>query len=66
MSAAPSRRRFLAFAALPAAAAVAALGACGKKPERMEPPPGAAPSRFPRSYPNPRYEPKPDPEATEP
>lgn len=63
MSAAMSRRRFLAIAALPV---VAALAACGKKPERMEPPPGADQSRFPRRYPNPRFEPTPDPEATEP
>jgi hypothetical protein len=41
------------------APAVLGLAACGKKPGMLRPPEGADPSRFPRSYPNPGYEPEP-------
>jgi hypothetical protein len=32
------------------------LGACGKKPDVLKAPEGADPSRFPRPYPNPKYD----------
>jgi hypothetical protein len=49
-----TRRDLLSRAAL--GLALAALAACGKKPDVLKPPEGADPTRFPRPYPNPRYD----------
>ncbi len=38
------------------ALASAAIAACGKKPDLLRPPQGADPSRYPRPYPNPKYD----------
>lgn len=37
------------------------LGGCGKKASRLDPPEGSGPDAalFPRTYPNPRYDPRP-------
>ncbi|HYD32769.1 MAG TPA: hypothetical protein VEB64_18160 [Azospirillaceae bacterium] len=42
-----------------------ALGACGKKPDFVDPPPGVSPSAFPRIYPNPRVDLRPSLKETE-
>jgi hypothetical protein len=34
------------------------LCACGKKPNQLDPPPGAEDSTFPRTYPDPATDPK--------
>ena len=52
--------------ALLAAALAAALAGCGKKPDSLDPPPGA-PDVFPRQYPPPQLDPPPaGPEPAEP
>jgi hypothetical protein len=35
------------------------LSACGKKPNQLDPPPGAENNVFPRNYPDPATDPKP-------
>lgn len=42
-----------------ALAAALSLGGCGKKPKFVDPPQGKGDDHFPRSYPNPVYDPKP-------
>ncbi|MGQ9368864.1 hypothetical protein [Azospirillum sp. A39] len=50
MSAPMARRATLGMLAL---AAALALGACGKKPDFVDPPQGRGNDQFPRPYPNP-------------
>jgi hypothetical protein len=50
-----SRRAALALLLAPA---MLGLAACGKKPGALRPPVGTDPTRFPRTYPNPRNEPE--------
>ena len=40
------------------AALLLPLGACGKKPNQVDPPPGAEDSAFPRTYPDLSIDPK--------
>jgi len=54
---AAARRRLTGVAAL--LLLVLPLGACGKKPDQVDPPPGAEQSTFPRTYPDPATDPKP-------
>ena len=42
--------------------AMALLSACGIKPSRVDPPPGTGKDQFPRTYPDPSTDPRPDPE----
>jgi predicted small lipoprotein YifL len=58
-SALPAGRRRMIRLGLAAAVLALALGACGKKPGTMQPPEGADTTRFPRTYPNPVYDPAP-------
>lgn len=37
------------------------LSACGKKPNQVDPPPGAGNSGFPHTYPDPATDPEPEP-----
>jgi hypothetical protein len=40
-------------------AMVMSLGACGKKPGHVDPPEGVSPKEFPKVYPDPATDPKP-------
>jgi predicted small lipoprotein YifL len=42
--------------------ALALLAGCGVKPPRVDPPQGADKDYFPRTYPDPATDPRPDPE----
>jgi hypothetical protein len=39
---------------------LAPLTACGKKPNQVDPPPGVEDSAFPKTYPDPATDPKPE------
>ena len=47
--------------------AALALGACGKKPQSVDPPQGKAADTYPQTYPNPAFDPKPgQPQSSQP
>jgi hypothetical protein len=48
------------------ALALAAVGGCGIKPGKLSPPPGVAKDAYPKTYPDPSTDPKPQPANTQP
>lgn len=52
--------RRAAWTGLIAVVLCAGLSGCGKKPEFVSPPQGEEADRFPRTYPNPALDPKPE------
>ena len=55
----PRRLNFTIIGILALLLMILPLSACGKKPNQLDPPPGAQDNAFPKIYPDPATDPKP-------